>query len=90
MSTTPNPQREPCAGRRRQTSEGFRQCPGRERPARSVYPSPGRCGSRPSRIRGSADWRAMFPYLPQQPDYDKRLKQARPLLCKAILTLAAC
>jgi hypothetical protein len=41
-------------------------------------------------IRSSADWRAMFPYLPKQPGYHKRLKAARPLLCKAILTLAAC
>jgi hypothetical protein len=35
-------------------------------------------------------WRAMFPYLPQQPGYHKRLKDAQPLLCKTILTLAAC
>jgi hypothetical protein len=41
-------------------------------------------------IRSSADWRAMFPYLPKQPGYHKRLKDARPLLCKAILTLAVC
>jgi hypothetical protein len=41
-------------------------------------------------IRASADWRAMFPHLPKQPGYHKRLKQARPLLCKAIGTLAAC
>jgi hypothetical protein len=41
-------------------------------------------------IRSSADWRAMFPYLPKQPGYHKRLTHARPLLCKAILTLAAC
>lgn len=41
-------------------------------------------------IRTSAHWRAMFPYLPDQPGYHKRLKHARPLLCKAILTLAAC
>jgi hypothetical protein len=41
-------------------------------------------------IRASADWRAMFPYLPKQPGYHKRLKAAGPLLCKAILTLAAC
>jgi hypothetical protein len=25
-------------------------------------------------IRASADWRAMFPYLPKQPGYHKRLK----------------
>ena len=41
-------------------------------------------------LHSSAQWRAMFPYLPQQPGYHKRLKDARPLLCKAILTLAAC
>lgn len=41
-------------------------------------------------IRGSADWRAMFPYLPKQPGYHKRLKDARPLLCRAIQTLAVC
>jgi len=41
-------------------------------------------------LRSSADWRAMFPYLPKQPGYHKRLKDARPLLCKAILTVAAC
>jgi hypothetical protein len=34
-------------------------------------------------------WRAMFPYLPHQPGYHKRLKAARPLLCRAILALAA-
>lgn len=38
----------------------------------------------------SAQWRAMFPYLPDQPGYHKRLKNAQPLLCKAILALAAC
>lgn len=32
----------------------------------------------------------MFPYLPHQPGYHKRLKAAQPLLCQAILTLAAC
>ena len=41
-------------------------------------------------LHSSAEWRAMFPYLLQQPGYHKRLKDARPLLCKAILTLAAC
>jgi hypothetical protein len=35
-------------------------------------------------------WQAMFPYLPNQPGYHKRLKAAQPLLCRAILTLAAC
>jgi Transposase DDE domain len=39
-------------------------------------------------IRSSAEWRAMFPYLPDQAGYHKRLKNARPLLCKAITTLA--
>jgi hypothetical protein len=41
-------------------------------------------------IHSSAQWRAMFPYLPDQPGYHKRLKSAQPLLCKAILTPAAC
>jgi hypothetical protein len=41
-------------------------------------------------IRSSADWQAMFPYLPDQPGYHKRLKQARPLLCKALARIAAC
>ncbi|MEQ4207922.1 IS982 family transposase [Actinopolymorpha sp. B9G3] len=39
-------------------------------------------------IRGSAQWRAMFPYLPEQPGYHRRLKAAEPLLCKAIAVLA--
>jgi len=39
-------------------------------------------------LHGNPAWRAMFPYLPQQPGYHKRLKQARPLLAKAILALA--
>lgn len=30
----------------------------------------------------------MFPYLPEQPGYHKRLKAAEPLLCKTILVLA--
>jgi hypothetical protein len=34
-------------------------------------------------------WQAMFPCLPRQPGYHKRLKAARPLLCRAILALAA-
>jgi Transposase DDE domain len=34
--------------------------------------------------------RAMFPYLPEQSGYHKRLKAAQPLLCKTILMLAAC
>lgn len=41
-------------------------------------------------IRASGHWRAMFPHLPKQPGYHKRLKAARPLLCKTIITLAAC
>ena len=41
-------------------------------------------------VRSSAQWRAMFPYLPDQSGYHKRLKNGHPLLCKAILTLAAC
>jgi hypothetical protein len=32
----------------------------------------------------------MLPYLLNQSGYHKRLKNAQPLLCKAILTLAAC
>lgn len=34
--------------------------------------------------------RAMFPAMLRQSGYHTRLKNARPLLCKAILTLAAC
>lgn len=34
-------------------------------------------------------WRALFPHLPNQPGYHKRLKATRPLLCRAILALAA-
>lgn len=41
-------------------------------------------------LHGSPAWRGMFPYLPQQSGYHKRLKDAHPLLCKAILALAAC
>lgn len=41
-------------------------------------------------VHSDPAWRAMFPYLPQQSGYHKRLKDARPLLCKTILTLAAC
>lgn len=33
-------------------------------------------------------WQAMFPHLPQQPGYHKRLKAARGLLCRAITLLA--
>ena len=39
-------------------------------------------------IRSSPQWRAMFPYLPQQPGYHKRLKAAAPLLAQAITVLA--
>jgi hypothetical protein len=39
-------------------------------------------------IRASAQWRAMFPNLPQQSGYHKRLKNARSLLCQAIRVLA--
>ena len=38
--------------------------------------------------RGDADLREMFPYIPQQPGYHKRLKAARGLLCMAIRVLA--
>ncbi len=41
-------------------------------------------------VRSSPQWRAMFPYLPKQPGYHKRLKAAYPLLCKAIGVLAEC
>jgi DDE family transposase len=41
-------------------------------------------------LHSDLQWRAMFAYLLNQPGYHKRLKNAYPLLCKAILTLAAC
>jgi DDE family transposase len=41
-------------------------------------------------LHASSEWRAMFPYLPNQSGYHKRLKKAHPLLCRAILTVAAC
>jgi hypothetical protein len=41
-------------------------------------------------LHSNPQWRSMFPYLLNQPGYHKRLKNAQPLLCKAILTLAAC
>jgi hypothetical protein len=41
-------------------------------------------------IHSDPQWRAMFPDLVDQSGYHKRLKNAHPLLCKAILTLAAC
>lgn len=34
-------------------------------------------------------WQAMFPHLPNQPGYHKRLKAARPLLARVITALAA-
>jgi hypothetical protein len=40
-------------------------------------------------VHSSPVWRAMFPYLPGQSGYHKRLKNAEPLLCQAILALAA-
>ncbi|HEX5256611.1 MAG TPA: IS982 family transposase [Mycobacterium sp.] len=40
-------------------------------------------------LRSDPVWQAMFPYLPQQPGYHKRLKNARGLLCQTILALAA-
>jgi hypothetical protein len=39
-------------------------------------------------VRNSPQWRAMFPHLPKQPGYHKRLKAARGLLCTAIRLLA--
>src|SRR3954465_12027654 len=41
-------------------------------------------------IHSDPQWRTMFPHLPKQSGYHKRLKTAEPLLCKTILTLAAC
>jgi hypothetical protein len=40
-------------------------------------------------VRSSPQWRAMFPYLPNQSGYHKRLKNAQVLLCQAIVTVAA-
>ena len=37
---------------------------------------------------GNADLRKMFPYMPQQPGYHKRLKASRGLLCNTIRVLA--
>jgi hypothetical protein len=39
-------------------------------------------------LHSDPTWRAMFPYLPRQSGYHKRLKAARPLLCQAIGALA--
>jgi hypothetical protein len=41
-------------------------------------------------LHSDPQWRAMFPDLVDQSGYHKRLKNAHPLLCQAILTLAAC
>jgi len=41
-------------------------------------------------LHADPSWRTMFPYLPEQSGYHKRLKNAHPLLCKAITVLAAC
>lgn len=40
-------------------------------------------------LHSDPQWRAMFPYLPRQPGYHKRVKAARPLLCQTLLALAA-
>lgn len=39
-------------------------------------------------IHSNPVWRAMFPYLPGQSGYHKRLKAAEPVLCNAIRALA--
>lgn len=39
-------------------------------------------------LHASRAWRAMFPHLPGQSGYHKRLKAAQPLLCAAIRALA--
>jgi len=41
-------------------------------------------------IRSAPQWRSMFPRLPKQSGYNKRLRTAYPLVCKTILALAAC
>ena len=41
-------------------------------------------------LHSNPEWRSMFPCLLNQSGYHKRLKNAQPLLGKAILTLAAC
>lgn len=41
-------------------------------------------------LHSAPQWRIMFPYLPNQSGYTKRLRTAQPSLCKTILTLAAC
>ena len=39
-------------------------------------------------LHATPTWRAMFPYLPGQSGYHKRLKAAEPLLCQTIRALA--
>jgi len=39
-------------------------------------------------IHASDEWRAMFPYIPNQPAYNKRLRAAHGLLCSVIRVLA--
>lgn len=39
-------------------------------------------------LHAGAQWRAMFPYLPTQSGYHKRLKAARSLLGRAIVLVA--
>lgn len=41
-------------------------------------------------VHSNPELLAMFPHVPRQPGYNKRLRNAQPLLCKAIITLAAC
>jgi hypothetical protein len=41
-------------------------------------------------IHSAPQWRSMFPRLPKQSGYNKRLRTAYPLVCKTILALAAC
>lgn len=41
-------------------------------------------------IHSDRQWRSMFPSLPKQSGYNKRLRAAYPLLCQTILALAAC
>lgn len=41
-------------------------------------------------VHSNPELRAMFPHVPGQSGYNKRLRNAQPLLGKAIVTLAAC
>jgi Transposase DDE domain len=41
-------------------------------------------------VHSDPHWRTLFPQLPKQSGYNKRLRNAEPLLGKAIWTLAAC